>query len=89
MAKPNGPRPPTLAELTGERPFCRYCGKDLKPRNERVEVPSLLGVVGERIWHLLRARHDAARSGRSTLTGQRKTPVVPRTLGAAGTLFNE
>ena len=26
----------TLKELTGERPRCQYCGKEVKPRNQRV-----------------------------------------------------
>ena len=44
MAKAMRPRMPTLAQLTGERPRCQYCGKDVKPRNERVEVLGHLAV---------------------------------------------
>jgi hypothetical protein len=32
------PRQPTLKQITGDRPRCQYCGKDLKPLTCTVEV---------------------------------------------------
>jgi hypothetical protein len=32
------PRSPTLKQLTGERPHCQYCGKELRPVTCTVEV---------------------------------------------------
>jgi hypothetical protein len=32
------PRLPTLKQIAGERPRCQYCGKELKPVTETVEV---------------------------------------------------
>ncbi len=34
----NKPKLPTLRQITGERPRCQYCGKDLKPTTSEVEV---------------------------------------------------
>ena len=38
IAKAKRPRLPTLAQLTGERPRCQYCGKSVQPRTHRVLV---------------------------------------------------
>ena len=35
---PHAPKVPTLRQITGERPRCQYCGKNLRPRTSEVEV---------------------------------------------------
>jgi hypothetical protein len=35
---PQKPELPTLRQITGERPRCQYCGKDLTPTTSEVEV---------------------------------------------------